>query len=382
MKTKLLIATDGLLPRWDGIASFLNHIIPRISEHYNTTVIGPNLGPMKVNYNVNLIRFNTLNIRLGDNYYPSLINFKILSKQIKKSDVVFVQCFGTIGLWATLLAKYHKKPVIIYSHMLEWKVYAESQKHDFLKVPINISAHFLAKILYNLCDVILVASAEQSELFNFMAKKVKKRVVHLGVNTKLFKPAASNVLAKHELGIDQTKFVVGYAGRVSYEKDLKTLYRAFLRLESKYDDVVLLIAGGGHPSIEKMFKNKENVILTGLQDNLAIYYQAMDVYVLPSLVETTSLTTMEAMACGTPVIVTPVGFIKEYINNGSNGLIFPKKNSYTLYNKIIFLKDNPEARERLGRKGRETIINNYTWDLTAENLIKIIDELIPNTFQE
>lgn len=373
---KLLIATDGLLPRWDGISSFLNHIIPRLSEEYETTVIGPNFGPMKVNYNVNLIRFNTLNIRLGDNYYPCLINFDILSKEIKKSDMVFIQCFGGIGLWSAILAKQYKKPIMIYSHMLEWKVYAESQKHDFLKVPINLASHFLAKILYNLCDMILVSSAEQAELFSFMAKKAKKKIVHLGVDVKLFKPAASKALAKHEIGIDQTKFVVGYAGRVSYEKDLKTLYRAFLRLEKKYDDVVLLIAGGGHPSLEKIFLNKENVILTGLQDNLAPYYQAMDVYVLPSLIETTSLTTMEAMACGTPVIVTPVGFIKEYINDGSNGFIFPKKNSYDLFKKIVFLKENHESRERIGRNGRETIISTYTWDNTAKELIKIINELI------
>ena len=126
-----------------------------------------------------------------------------------------------------------------------------------------------------------------------------------------------------------------------------------------------------------MFSNKENVIITGLKENLAPYYQAMDIYVLPSLIETTSLTTMEAMASGTPVIVTPVGFLKEYINDGQNGLVFPKKNSYTLYNKIVYLKENSVIRERLARNGRDTILKNYTWELTAKEIINSINELVP-----
>ena len=194
---------------------------------------------------------------------------------------------------------------------------------------------------------------------------------------KKFKPAASKAVAKHDIGIEPTKFVVGYGGRVSYEKDLKTLYRAFLRFEKKHKNVVLLIAGGGHPDLEKLFSNKENVIITGLKENLAPYYQAMDIYVLPSLIETTSLTTMEAMASGTPVIVTPVGFLKEYINDGQNGLVFPKKNSYTLYNKIVYLKENSVIRERLARNGRDTILKNYTWELTAKEIINSINELVP-----
>ena len=126
-----------------------------------------------------------------------------------------------------------------------------------------------------------------------------------------------------------------------------------------------------------MFRGKENVILTGVKDNLAPYYQAMDIYVLPSIVETTSLTTMEAMSCSVAVIATPVGFIREYIEDGINGLIFPKKNSYTLYTKIKYLIDNPKDRENMGKKARETIVENYTWDKTSAGIKQILESLMP-----
>jgi glycosyltransferase involved in cell wall biosynthesis len=138
-----------------------------------------------------------------------------------------------------------------------------------------------------------------------------------------------------------------------------------------------LIAGGGRPQLEKLFANKENIILTGIKDDLAPYYKAMDVYVLPSVTETTSLTTMEAMACGIPVIATPVGFVKEYISPSVNGFLFPKKNSYTLSKKIEFMIENEEKREKMGKNARETIVDNYTWDKTANGIKNIINELMP-----
>ncbi len=372
---KLLIATDCFLPRWDGISSFLNELIPRLQNKYKVTVIAPDFGKLKTKYDARIIKFKTLKLRLGD-IYPSKINFKKLSSEIKKTDVVFVQSFGFIGLFTTILAKIHKKPLLRYHHTNEWELFPNSTGVDFLKLPINIGVRLLGKILYNLFNVTMVSSAGNVELLNAFGVKKQKRIVHLGIDTKLYSPESKSV-AKHALGIDPRTFVVGYAGRLGHEKDLKTLYRAFVRLAKKHDDVILLVVGGGNPELENLFTGKENVNYIGPKDNLAPYYQAMDVYVLPSLTETTSLTTMEAMSCGCAVVVTPVGFIKEYINDGTNGLLFPKKNSYVLYSKLEYLKQNNEAKETLGRNARETIVNEYSWKKTTKNITQVIDELMP-----
>lgn len=377
MKKKLLIATDGFLPRWDGISSFLHELIPRIEKNYDIHIIAPNLGSYKFSYKAKITRFKTIKVRLADNYYSSLVDINKMAREIKKTDLIWVQCMGLIGIWGIILGKIYKKPVLLYNHMLEWEVYPTSQGINILKVPINVITKTFSTILYNMCKTIIVPSIEQVELLSLMGVKCDKRVVHLGVDVKHYKPPISKAQAKHKLGIDPVKFVVGYGGRLSLEKDLKTLYRAFIRLTKKHHDVILLIAGGGRPELEKMFSDKENVILTGIQDDLAPYYQAMDVYVLPSLTETTSLTTMEAMAVGVTVIATPVGFIKEYINDGVNGMLFPKKNSYTLYKKIEYLIENPDEKEKLGKKARETIVENYTWDKTAKGIKEILNSSMP-----
>jgi len=93
---------------------------------------------------------------------------------------------------------------------------------------------------------------------------------------------------------------------------------------------------------------------------------------LPSLTETTSLSTLEAMACGLPVIVSNVGCLREYIKEKYNGLLFPKNNSYVLYEKLKFLIENPSLREEIGKNARKTT-ENFSWEKTILRIKKVFD---------
>ena len=372
-KRKLIIASDSFLPRWDGIASFLNDVIPRIEKDYKITTLSPDFGDYSFDYDAEIIRYKTLKMRFADNYYPAIVNPFKISKEIKKADVVWVHTIGPIGLWSIIFARKHKVPVILSSHTIEWEVFPNSQGINLLKVPLNILVKMADKYLYNRCNSIMVSSTEQAELLSIVGIRRKKNVVHLGVDVKYYRPALNKKIAKEKIGIDPDKFVIGYAGRVSLEKDPKTLYRAFIRFSKKYKDSVLLIAGGGRPDLEAMFKKNPSVVFTGAKDDLLPYYQAMDVYCLTSLSETSSLTTMEAMSCALPVIVTPVGLVKEYVDDGKNGFMISKKNSYMLFQKLEYVKRNMLACIHIGREARSTIMNNYTWDKTIKSIKKVID---------
>ena len=101
----------------------------------------------------------------------------------------------------------------------------------------------------------------------------------------------------------------------------------------------------------------------------------MDIYVLPSLEETTSLTTLEAMSCKVAPITTQVGFIKEYLKDGKNGLFFPKRDSYRLYIKIRNLITSPSQRMHLAENARSTVINKFSWEITTKKIQKAIESL-------
>jgi len=373
MKRKLLIATDSFLPRWDGVARFLSEIIPRISKKYDVTVLAPAFKGKMKKLNVKIIRFPLIDVSFGDINF-SRPTYSILKQEIKNTDLVWTQTIGPIGIPTIYFAKKYKKPIIAYVHSIEWELASKAVKR--WRRLTKFVTRKIAKVLYNKCKLLLVPSEEISNLFKKNGiRKPLRVIVHLGTNVNKFKPTTHKNLSKREVGINERNTVIGYCGRIGREKDLKTLYRAFVYMQKTNKRLLLLIVGGGLEEQIEFFKKKKGVIVTGPTNNVIPYLQAMDIYVLPSLTETTSLSTMEAMAVGLPVVVTKVGYLKEYIKPKYNGLFFSAKNSYSLRKKLEFLIKNPKMRHYLGVNARKTILEKYSWDKTEKQIEKALDSI-------
>ncbi|MBN2457966.1 glycosyltransferase family 4 protein [Candidatus Woesearchaeota archaeon] len=368
-KKRILIATDGFLPRWDGIVRFLLEIVPRLKERYDIKIAAPTFeGEYRNPLDVDVLRFRQLRLRFGDIYF-SFVRAKDLEESVLWADIVFVQSLGTIGM-AAINAAHKKKPIIAFTHLIEWDISTKSLKR--FKRIVNALTKAIAKRYYNRCDLLIHPTEEVKEIFWKNRIHKKSEVVVLGTDTKKFRPAADKDAAKERLNLNPKHLVIGYHGRIGREKDLLTLYRAFRKLEKSNENIRLLIVGKGVKEQERMFSSDRNIILPGSKLDVVPYLQAMDIYVLPSLTETTSLGTMEAMSCELAVITTKVGYIKEYIEERENGMLFPFGNSMRLAMKIQLLIDNPELRQRLGKNARITIQNRFNWEKTAEELTEII----------
>ena len=369
IRKKLLIATDSFLPRWDGVSRFLSEIIPRLSKTYDITVLAPAFKGKTRKQRARIIRFPLIDMEFGDISFarPSI---KQVKEEVKKADIVWTQTLGPIGMAAIRYSKKLKKPIIAYIHSIEWELASKAVKR--FKWFIEYSTKKLTKYLYNKCDLLLVPSVEVAALFKKNGIKPIKSIVHLGTNVNKFKPIDDKNRAKMKLGINPKNAVIGYCGRIGREKDLKTLYRAYAKMKENYKNLLLLIVGGGVREQVEFFQKKKGVIVTGAVNNVVPYLQAMDIYVLPSLTETTSLSTMEAMATGLPVITTKVGYLKEYIKPGQNGMFFAAKNSYSLRLKLEKLMANQKLRMQLGINARKTIMNKYSWERTVKEIEKAL----------
>lgn len=370
---RLLIVTDSYMPRWDGVVRFLNEMIPVLKKRYKVTVAAPDFGHLHSKPDYTLFRFPIMDVLLGD-YHPAKINYKKLKNIILDSDLVFIQEWGTLGMTAAWIAKQHGKKLIFYSHVIEWKMYPKSVGKIFWKNLAYTLTKIVVRFFYNRCDVIITPSHEVTDILSWQKILPKKRIVHLGVNTDEFKPPKNKREAKEKLGISPDAFVIGYVGRLAHEKNLPTLYRAFTRFSSKHKDAILLIVGDGREDIKKMFSKRDNIILVGSKDDVFKYYQAMDINVLTSLTETTSLTTLEAMSTGLAVLSTPVGFITDYIDDGVNGAIISKKDSYLLARKIEKLYQSRSLLMHISKNARKTIIQRFSWEETSRKILEVIDE--------
>jgi len=371
---KLLIATDNFLPRWDGIARFLSEIIPKLSKDYEITVLAPHLkgyehGHMEFE-NAVVHRFDTLNFKIGD-FPPAIPDPKKVRAYVREADIVWIQTIGPIGSSAAKWARKMEKPLIAFTHSIEWELVSNAISGFFLtKNALKFIAKRFAKRIYNKCDLLIVPSQDTAKKMRKAGIKTVMKQVSLGIDTDKFRYSERKAV-KESIGIDPNNIVVGYIGRLGREKDLVTLYRAFVQLTYKYKNIILLVVGEGVESIKAMFRRKEMVYF-GQKSDVERYYQATDIYVLPSLTETTSLTTMEAMASGCAVLTTKTGAIPSYLIDKYNGMFFPKRNLYILRKKLEMLIENGQLRAKLGENARNTIKAHYSWDRTVEEIKDVL----------
>jgi len=368
---KLLIATDNFLPRMDGIVRFLLEVIPSLTDHFDITILAPDFGGNPKVEKTKLIRFPTFKFQLGD-IHLSKPNLKLIKKEIEDADIIWAQSVGPISSTSIYFARKSSKKVVSYIHALEWELFSNSVR--YFKKTVGAVSKILVRKIYNMCDLILVPSLEIGEIMNYRGIKTPFQVVHLGIDVQKFIPS-DNKAAKRELNIPEKTIVIGYTGRIAREKDLLTLYKAFQRFQEWYEKSNLLIVGGGIPKLHAELESKPDVRMEGPVDNVIPYLQAMDIFVLPSLTETSSLATMEAMSCGIPVVATKVGYVKEYIKNKINGLLVPKQNDVVLSLKLKWLMDHPQLKDIIAMNGRNSIIENFKLSTTQNRIRDILISL-------
>ncbi len=183
---------------------------------------------------------------------------------------------------------------------------------------------------------------------------------------------------KQELGI-KSKYIVLYVGRLSEEKGLPTLLKAFKEIKSSYDDITLVIIGEGQlrGALKNLTSKKEidNVRFEGFVENkdLPRYYAIADIFVLPSRNEPWGVVVTEAMACSLPLILSDkVGSRGDLLREGKNGFCFNNDNSRQLASHIKRFLKNPASIEKMGKNSRE-IIKNFDYSSCERNLRNALD---------
>ncbi len=367
-KRHLLITTDNFLPRWDGISRFLSEIVPRLKKNYDITIIAPDYGYTHVE-GVSIVRVPTVGRSFGD-YNPARFSYSTIKEHVLRADIIFNQALGPIGVCAILAARQYRRPIVSYTHSVEWELFPKALAQPIFRAPFILFSKLFARFLYNRCTLLILPSENIAEQFSWQGIKVQKRVVHLGVDTKKFKPGNRRA-ARKLLGLPAESFIVGYHGRIAHEKNLLTLVRGFKRCTMKNKQLV--IVGDGVPSLKSRLERIPEVIVTGNKNDVVPWLQAMDVYVQPSLTETTSLSVLEAMACQLPVVTSKIGFIQYYIIGEQNGIFFDNRSAFDLGQVLNRIFRDAELRNRIAVNARKTIEKSFKWSETAMHIKDVLD---------
>ncbi len=370
---RILVVSDSFLPRWDGVSRFLYEVIPKLKRDFKITVLAPMFkgNPVPIE-GVDVIRVPLTKIRAGDYQIPRTA-LRVVSRAVSQADVVWTNTLGPLSVGACFFAKLQHKHLLSYVHCIEWELFHLSiMNSKFLRSIVYWLTKMVARFHYNRADLLMVPSEEVAEKLTFAGIKSHKVVIRLGVDINTFKPPKNKIEAKTSIGLPANSIVIGYCGRFAREKDLKTLRRAFNRLKTTRKECRLLLVGGGLQYLKDSFSKIKEAILVGNTDHPQKYYKAMDIFVLPSLTETTGLTVLEAMSSQVAVVSTPVGISPYIIKNGENGYLFDMGAEYELYKILDKLVSDRILRERIAKKGRGIIEKYYSWSQTADKIKEVL----------
>ncbi len=171
--------------------------------------------------------------------------------------------------------------------------------------------------------------------------------------------------ARRELGVPPDVLAIGTAARLDPVKDLRTLLHAF-RAVADQRNATLLVLGDGHErealiTLRHDLGLDERVRFLGFREDVRTLLAGLDLYVNSSISEGISLTILEAMAVGVPVVATAVGGTPEVLSHGG-GILVPSRDQTALAEAVLALIDSAELRARLGDQGRERVCTAFSSD--------------------
>lgn len=331
------------------ISERVNHIL--FPAHIRKNLIGAYYYSEKI---LKKIKKNDENIIyqmgvFGDYYYELL-------KKIKIENKIIGTLHGEITTHRQKIFKPRKNQLRTIGHMI-----------DYLKFRKNINRY---NVITYLSDVNV---NNLKKLYNGILYKI-----NMGIDVSVFKKLSKS-LCRKELNLPQDKKIILSVGRLDYAKQNHELLKILNELCPDYDFLVVFI-GHGEKSYEDYLKkiswelfNKNQILFTGYlyPEMLVKYYNSADLFFMSSAGEGAPVVSMEALACGVPVITTETGNVAEFIKEHSIENVVGRYD-YNGWKSILmkFLRGN-----EIKKIDMEFVKERYSWESVSRKFIEIYRSL-------
>ena len=246
------------------------------------------------------------------------------------------------------------------------------------------------RVIYDECDAIVATTPQQRDILVDSEYEVPREKIHVvppGYDDTRFFPVstATRKALKHELQIDQP--LVLALGRMARNKGYDLLIKAMPTVLERVPDAMLSLAiGSTEPNadevqlIEGMKKLadelsiSEHVLFRDYlpDDVLADYYRAADVFALSSRYEPFGMTAVEAMACGTPTVVTTEGGLWELVVWGVDALYENPFEPTAFGHALATVLKHPRVARQLASGGSQTARARFTWTGIAHQILNLL----------
>ena len=383
----ILVVTGAYHPEVSGAANQCRQLVNALKEKVSFTVLtttrDPNLPPRCQIDGVDV--FRVLLKKSVNNYCGAIWKFMaFFLSQREHFQIVHLHGFSLKSALLVLLVKiFHKKVIIKMT----------SVGHDD---PEAIRQRgYLLNYFFSRADVYVGMSPVFIELFG-QSQLPSDRLKHIpnGVDVSRFRSvtAKEKGTLRDQLNLPREMKLILFVGHFSKEKSPDILLEAWKRhVAEKFPDTGIIYIGSNNldhyevdadlvrdmQKITESYLNKR-VFFIERTHEIEKYFQAVDMFVLPSLREGLPNALLEAMACGLPVITSRLEGVTDWIvEDGKNGLLLKSVIEDDLGKALIsMLKDEIQAH-LLGLKARETVLERFSMEKVAEEYLELYRRLTP-----
>ena len=320
----------------NGQASFTIHLAEKMAQHgHQVLVIAPSEGMKSYSSCQNDVRVEKVAALHMSVLHPTIYITPFPDSRVKqllrefRPDVVHIQDHYFLCSAAVNEARRLGIPLIGTNHFLPENLLPFFRKFPSVQYLFTLPLWKMMLAVFNKLDVAITPSRTATRILQDQEIQIPVRTISNGVDTNRFRldPEIDRLSIRqtYNLSPDQTLFL--YVGRLDGEKGLDTLLEA-ISLVAR-DDFQLAIVGRGlyRQWLEKQAQElglERRVVFIGFvgPDQLPALYNSADIFVMPSPEELQSIATLEAMACGKPILAANGRALPELVEPGVNGYLF------------------------------------------------------------
>jgi glycosyltransferase involved in cell wall biosynthesis len=312
-------------------------------------------------------------------FHLSFRHSRAARRQLQSMDIVHVHHPFLSGRLALRYCRPRSIPIIFTNHT-RYDLYMDAY---LPMLPDQLGTTFLQAYLQSFCrevDLTIAPSEGLRAVLRELGITQNVEVIPNGVDLQPFEPDVVG-LPREALGVPEGDVLLVYVGRLSPEKNLTFLLRAFAGAQAAYPDTSLLLVGDGPEAdnLEDLAQRSgvgAKVIFTGMVEykDLPRYLAAADIFVTASVTEVHPLTLIEALAAGLPVLGVRSPGVSDTIEDGVNGLLSP--NDLASYSALLSrLIGDTDLRRRLQSQARPSA-QPYSVERTASRVEDLYARLL------
>ncbi|MBN1160861.1 MAG: glycosyltransferase [Dehalococcoidales bacterium] len=325
---------------------------------------------------IEIRRFRNLNnyIAFRHRIFLSSGMMSAMKQDLKNYDIVHLNEFRTLqNLMAHHYALKYRVPYIVQPRGSLVNILAKQRLKRLF------DAMGGRRLIQDATRLVALAPLELPQFIGYGVDEGKIDIVPNGIDLEEYRDLPSKGEFREKYGLEAKHRVVLFLGRVHRSKGIDLLIKAFSQLVGEYSEARLAIAGpdDGYLSTLKNLASdlnlKDRVIFTGGLfgvQKLAAYVDA-DVYTLPSFYESFGISVFEALACGTPVVVTDRCGIANIVKE--KGGLAVQYEAASIRDGLRQMLGNEQRRQQYGREGQELVREKYGWGSIAAEMEKVYE---------